>query len=288
MDFGSRKKICCCVVPANCSARDRPVHHVWPTETYISTPSFFSRRACTRTQFSTEIRHWSNRTTLHCGARSIAELHMKCMEQKAVDGAFRSHFVVDLITSRNMMRAMRDIKALAFVCALIATACATTDGGGGGDDGSNPPPSGTPVCGDAVCAASEVGVCQSDCGTGNTEVCGNGKCEGNEPSTCASDCNMGGGGVCGNGQCESSESSSTCPADCMTGGGGSCPSDQTVCFLCLLDMSLCTGGMSQATCQACILGGGGGGGTGCSGGMPNGMCEAAAGENNTTCPFDCP
>lgn len=180
-------------------------------------------------------------------------------------------------------RAMRDIKALAFVCVLIA-ACASTGGDGGGDDQQNPPPSGSPVCGDAVCASSEIGVCTADCGSGgpNMEVCGNGKCEGNEPSTCVSDCST--SAVCGNGQCESTENNSTCPGDCMSGGGGQCPSDPAVCFLCLLDMSLCMGGMSQTQCQACIAGGGGGQPM-CSGGAPNGMCDA--GETPQSCPFDC-
>lgn len=117
-----------------------------------------------------------------------------------------------------------------------------------------------------------------------TEVCGNSKCEGNEPTTCASDC-AATGAVCGNGQCESTESNATCPGDCTSGGGGGqCPTDPTVCILCLLDMSLCPSGMTQATCQACALGGGGG--TGCSGGAPNGVCDA--GETMQTCPFDCP
>jgi len=152
-------------------------------------------------------------------------------------------------------RAMRDIKTLAFVCALFA-ACATTDGGGGDDGTNDPPPTGSPVCGDAVCAASEIGVCSQDCGSGNpTEVCGNSKCEGNEPTTCASDCTTS-SAVCGNGQCESSESQATCPGDCTTGGGGgNCPADPTECFLCILDATLCSAGLDPTTCQTCILGG---------------------------------
>lgn len=152
-----------------------------------------------------------------------------------------------------MPTTMRDIKALAFVCALIA-ACATTDSGGG-DDGNDPPPSSDPVCGDAVCAASEIGICAADCGSGggNTEVCGNGTCEGNEPTTCASDCQT--TAVCGNGQCESTESNSTCPGDCTGGGGGGqCPADPTECFFCILDPSLCTNGLDPTTCQTCVLG----------------------------------
>jgi hypothetical protein len=177
---------------------------------------------------------------------------------------------------------MRDIKALAFVCSLIAAAaCATSGGDGGGDDG--PPVNNTPVCGDSVCAASEVGNCSSDCGTGMTEVCGNGMCEGNEPTTCASDCTMGGGGVCGNGQCESSESASTCPADCNTGGGGGnidCQNEDVLaaCILCLTGIACIN--VTETDCTSCATGG-----IGCTGGLPNGVCDA--GETTQNCPFDC-
>lgn len=176
-------------------------------------------------------------------------------------------------------RAMRDIKALAFVCMLIA-ACATT--GGGGDDGVDPPTG--PTCGDAVCAASEIGVCAADCGSGmpSNEVCGNSICEGTEPSTCATDC----AAVCGNNTCESTETSSTCPGDCTTGGGGgNCPADPLECLPCLLDPLFCPSGHTDVTCQACIVGGGGGIPM-CSGGAPNGVCDA--GETMQTCPLDCP
>jgi len=148
---------------------------------------------------------------------------------------------------------MRELKALAFVCALFA-ACATTDGGGGDDEGT--PPDDTPVCGDAVCAASEVGSCMADCGSGGnnnpTETCGNGTCEGNEPSTCPADCPP--AAVCGNGTCEmaAGETSSNCAGDC-TSSGGTCPADPTECVLCLLDPMFCPAGLDQATCTACAL-----------------------------------
>jgi hypothetical protein len=185
---------------------------------------------------------------------------------------------------------MRDIKALAFVCALIA-ACATSGEDGGGDDGTNDPPSSdTPTCGDAVCAASEIGVCSTDCGSGNPsmEVCGNGACEGNEPTTCVSDCST--AAVCGNGQCESTETNATCPGDCTTGGGGgtlNCSDQNTqfACFACLLDPSFCTAPYDMNSCTACF--GGGGGSVMCEGGQPDGTCNANAGENSSTCPFDC-
>lgn len=149
---------------------------------------------------------------------------------------------------------MRGFTALAFVCAVIA-ACASTDGGGGGDDGNDPPPTSTPVCGDAVCAATEVGVCAQDCGTGMTEVCGNNKCEGNEPSTCASDCTtMPGGAVCGNGQCESTETNATCPGDCTGGGGTLDCADPAVLFACILCLQgTCVPPATATDCNACLM-----------------------------------
>lgn len=178
---------------------------------------------------------------------------------------------------------MRDIKALALVCVLIA-ACATSGEDGGDDAPNDPPPMETPTCGDAVCAASEIGVCTTDCGTGNPsqEVCGNNKCEGNEPTTCVADCATS-GAVCGNGQCEAAETNATCPGDCTTGGGGLNCQDQNTqlaCFACLLDATLCTPPYDANACTTCLAGGGGGGGT-----CPNGTCDT--GEDATTCPFDC-
>lgn len=142
------------------------------------------------------------------------------------------------------------------VCALsmslaFVLGCADS---GTGDDGAGDDQMGDQnqnVCGDGTCAASEVGFCAMDCGNG-----GNG--------------NGSGGAVCGNTQCETTkgESVSTCPSDCNTPGNGSgsnngstnCPSDQTVCFLCLLDATFCMG-VDQQTCQSC-LGGGLGSGSG--------------------------
>jgi hypothetical protein len=177
---------------------------------------------------------------------------------------------------------MRDIKALAFVCSLIAAAaCATSGGdGGGGDDG--PPVNNTPVCGDAVCAASEVGSCSQDCGTGMTSVCGNSMCEGTEPTDCPTDCAQ--QTTCGNATCEAGETMSTCPADCTTGGGGGnidCDDQltQIACVACLFGS--CTG-VTEADCLTCVgLPGTGG----CVGGIPNGVCDA--GEDANNCQFDC-
>jgi hypothetical protein len=178
------------------------------------------------------------------------------MEQRVADLRLArsvAQIVVDLLIRISTMPLMRGFISLAFVCSMFA-ACATTEGGGGDAGGENPPPTGSPVCGDAVCAASEVGICSQDCGTGMTEICGNSKCEGNEPTTCASDCNTTpGGAVCGNGQCESTETNATCPGDCTTGGGGTCPTDPTECFLCVFDATLCANGLDQNTCTACLL-----------------------------------
>ena len=162
---------------------------------------------------------------------------------------------------------MRMTTGLVFVCAAFIGACAWGEGSpdenkGGGVDAA---PSSSAVCGDGVCAASEVSTCSNDCGSG------------------------GGGSVtptCGNQVCETGETNASCPNDCTSGGGGSgsgsgsgsntaCPSDQFSCIGCLIDASLCPAGHTQASCQACTLGGGGGlpgGGGTCNN---DGTCDAA-------------
>lgn len=174
----------------------------------------------------------------------------------------------------------------AIFCALTASlafavSCADSEGddGMGDDDGQS-----QNVCGDGVCAAAEVGLCTNDCGNGGNNnggaVCGNGMCEttlGENGGTCLMDCNSGPGSGGGSG-----------------GGGGSttCPTDPIECLFCTFDPSLCMGGLTQATCQACIGGGGGGGGgfgdAFCEGMAADGTCNAGAGEDATTCPSDCP
>jgi hypothetical protein len=140
------------------------------------------------------------------------------------------------------------------------------------------------VCGDAVCAAAEVGYCMADCGNGgnnNAATCGNGMCEttkGESATSCAVDCGGAGSGA-GSGS--------------GSGSSTACPSDPTECFLCLIDTSLCLPPLDQNTCTSCLGAGGGGGGggfgdIGCDGGAPDGTCDAAAGEDNTVCPTDCP
>ena len=167
---------------------------------------------------------------------------------------------------------MMRITTLAFVCAIAGCSWggeSDPSGGGGGVDAAV---SATPVCGDGVCAANEVGNCASDCGSGG----------GNTNPTVQ----------CGNGTCETGETSASCPNDCGGGGGGgggggTCPADSTECLVCILGLG-CPAGMDATSCQACVLGGGGGG-TGdllCTGGAPDGTCDAM--EDPTTCASDCP
>jgi hypothetical protein len=184
-------------------------------------------------------------------------------------------------------------KTFVLVVALVMSACSFggsgNKGGGGGGGGGDDVDASIPVCGDGVCAATEVGSCTQDCGGGGTNpVCGNGQCEsskGESASSCPSDCGGGGGAVCGNSICEASETGTSCPSDCAGGGSGSLDcNDQNVllaCVTCLLT-NQCSG-VDPNSCQACI--GGGGMGAGCTGGIPDGVCDAN--EDSTSCPFDC-
>jgi hypothetical protein len=82
-------------------------------------------------------------------------------------------------------------------CALAASlAFAVSCAESGTEDDEMEETQGGNVCGDAMCAASEVGFCAADCGTGGNNanaVCGNAMCEttlGENASTCFSDyCN---------------------------------------------------------------------------------------------------
>lgn len=164
------------------------------------------------------------------------------------------------------------------VAALAVAACSW----GSGSGSSTPGPDasiggGNVVCGDNVCAASEVNNCPQDCGSGG-----------------------GGGGnqaVCGNGQCETTlgESATSCPSDCGggqgsgSGGGGgggqlncSDPNTQIGCLLCTT-LQMCTAPYDAVSCAACGSGSG-------SGSLPcnfDGVCDP--GEDSATCPLDnCP
>ena len=158
---------------------------------------------------------------------------------------------------------------LVFVCASFVMGCSW--GAGSGDDGAGggggvDPAIASAVCGDSVCAASEVGSCSMDCGSG------------------------GGSGVnpiCGNSTCETGETSASCPNDCGGGGGSgsgsgtACPTDPLACFGCLLG-GPCPAGHDMNSCTACISGGGGG--------LPmcnnDGTCDPAE-MTDPTC-ADCP
>jgi hypothetical protein len=169
---------------------------------------------------------------------------------------------------------MRMTSALVFVCASFVAACSWGEGsgddgagGGGGVDAAVI----SAMCGDGVCAASEIGSCTNDCGSGGGTT---------NP-------------FCGNSTCDTGETTSSCPSDCGGGGGSgsgsgsstACPSDVQECLFCAIAGQMCPAGMDMTSCTACIGGGGGGGLGNCSGGMPNGMCDA--GEDATSCPFDC-
>jgi hypothetical protein len=174
-----------------------------------------------------------------------------------------------------MMRAMMRINpgiCCALTGAILFVACSF-----GGSSGSNPQPdsstSGGAHCGDGVCAASEVNSCPADCGS----------------NTGSNNQNA----VCGNGMCETTkgETAQSCPSDCgmMSGSNGSgmgtCPADPNACIGCAFTGTGCPAGLDMNGCLTCLLGGiGSGGGSGAC--NFNGVCDA--GEDNMTCPSDCP
>lgn len=147
---------------------------------------------------------------------------------------------------------MRTSSGIAFAVGgamLFAVACSF----GGTQENKQPDAGGSvgATCGDGVCAASEVGACAADCGTG---MHGSGSGSGSGSSTQA---------ICGNGTCEVGENITTCPSDCSGGGSGSgsgsgtlnCSDPNTiiVCLPCIIDPTQCVG-VTQADCQACLGG----------------------------------
>jgi hypothetical protein len=141
------------------------------------------------------------------------------------------------------------------------------------------------MCGDNVCASSEVGYCPQDCGDSgsNTQqaVCGNNQCEttlGESATSCPDDCGGGQGSGSGSGS--------------GSGGGGTldCSDQNTLisCAGCIIT-GVCTPPADQASCEACLGGGLGSGlGSGLGGNCNNdGVCDP--GEDSATCPLDaCP
>ena len=178
---------------------------------------------------------------------------------------------------------MMRISSLVFVCAAFVVGCGSGESGPGSDASTSP------TCGDGTCAASEVGVCQADCGQTSNPVCGNNTCENGETmQNCPSDCHPA-GPVCGDMTCDMAggENSTNCPGDCSGGGGTlDCMDPATLigCGACLLTQ-MCTPPFTEADCMACAMLPGGGG-LGCVGGAPNGVCDP--GEDMTNCPPDCP
>ena len=174
---------------------------------------------------------------------------------------------------------------LVFVCAVLLSACAWGEGDG---TPAPTPDSGTSqaMCGDGTCAPSEVGNCAADCGGTTNPVCGDGNCQAPETNaTCASDCPAT-GPICGDGTCDMAggENSTNCPGDCTT-STLDCQAQETQlqCFACILTAQ-CTAPYTEQACTDCL----GGGFSFCENMAPDGVCNPAAGEDNMTCPEDCP
>jgi len=191
---------------------------------------------------------------------------------------------------------MKLLSTFVLVTAAFVSGCSW-----GEDSGSSPPPgpdapaTQQPVCGDGVCASTELNTCASDCGQQPT-CNGDGQCQPNETTaSCPTDCGQ--QASCNNdGTCQANETNASCPNDCNDGSGsaGNCPADTQECYLCAIAGQGCPAGLDQDACTACLLGGGSGSGgfgddSACTGGAPDGTCDAT--EEMAlppTCISDCP
>jgi hypothetical protein len=166
---------------------------------------------------------------------------------------------------------MRPRRGLLCLVAALA-ACGSSGSSTPSSDAASVHPNNGTVCGDGVCAATEVTSCPQDCGTG-----GNGSGSNNTTNN----------PVCGNGICEAGETSVTCPSDCPSSNGNgsgalNCNDENTLveCLACL-SANVCTG-VTVSGCEVCALGSGLGSGA-CN---FDGVCDP--GENASNCPTDCP
>lgn len=139
---------------------------------------------------------------------------------------------------------MMRLTTLVFVCVSIAGCSWGGSDDGGGGSGPDASVSSAPVCGDSICAASEVGSCTQDCGNSGSN---------SNPTV-----------TCGNNTCETGETQQSCPNDCGGNGSGSggtlnCNDQATQigCLFCTL-AGQCTAPYDAQSCAAC---GGLGGGT---------------------------
>jgi hypothetical protein len=198
-----------------------------------------------------------------------------------------------------MMRTL--LAVLVTAAALVGTACSNGSGNDPTVDAAVKRDGATGnVCGDGVCAVSEISTCAQDCGAAQCN--NNGTCDtGESNATCPGDCpaascnndnvcgagetmancphDCGGAAGCNNnGTCDTGETNMSCPNDCPA--SGTC--DQAACLTCLTG-GTCPAGMDANSCLTCLLGGlgGGGGGVTCN---FNGTCDP--GETKAACPLD--
>src|SRR5215216_846794 len=184
---------------------------------------------------------------------------------------------------------MRAVIAMVGACVLAACASGSNPGIGGGDDtpAADAP---VPVCGDKVCAATEVGVCTADCGMPPPKAtCGNQQCEPptENSMTCPADCPA--SSSCNHNMvCDPTESTTDCADDCPPPAMQLCPTlfgspipVPNACKDCATGNLLACIALqkTQAECQMCVV-------QYCVGQMANGTCDADQFETPVSC-VDC-